>query len=310
MRSRAVVSLLVGVSLIVACGDDGGGDDGGGDGAGGGEINAAWKMDSYLGGAMMTYVAPGSSSILQMDVDGTDVQPFVHQITPPEPWPDLRKLLNNVCGGYRSDKPVDDPIELISPDGASLGLLDDSWSPAWSSDGTRAAVACGRNDDDRVVVVSYVEKAGSSTGWSRTGRGTLSDRMEIYLINRDGAAVTQLTLNEAGDWLPRWHPNSRWIAIESNRDGNSEIYQLATFSTTTHRITDREADDQAPVWSRTGSMLAFISNANGKFEIHVDDPPGTGEPFATGQLGQPIPWPVPEQWTLSRTEMAALPRDN
>ena len=125
MRSRTVASLLIGMSLIVACGDDAGGDDAGGDDAGGqaydyGEINEAWILGSYLGGAMMTFVAPESNSILQMDADGTDVQPFVHQITPPEPWPDLRKLLNNVCGGYRSDKPVDDPIELISPDGASL----------------------------------------------------------------------------------------------------------------------------------------------------------------------------------------------
>ena len=298
MKLRTVASLLVGVSLIVGCGGETGGD----------EISAEWKLGSYLAGAQVALVAPESSSILQMNADGTNVRPFIDQVTPSEPWPDLRKLLNSVCDGWSDN--LDAPIEMVSPDGAPLGPLDDSWSPDWSSDGTRAAVACGRDDDDRVVVVSYVEKAGSSTGWSRTGRGTLSDRMEIYLINRDGSAVTQLTLNQAGDWLPRWHPNGNWLLIESNRDGNSEIYQLATASTTTHRITDGEADDQAPAWSRTGSMIAFTSNANGEFEIHVDDAPGTGEPFATGQLGRPIPWPVPEQWTLTRTEMAALPRDS
>jgi hypothetical protein len=294
MRFRTVTALLVGVLLIVACGDEAGGDEAGGDDSSSpdwsGEINAEWKMDPYLAGARMTFVAPGSSSILQMTVDGTNVQPFTDQITPPEPWPDLRKLLNGVCGGYSYDLAA--PIDMVSPDGASMGPLDDSWSPDWSSDGTRAAVACGRDDNDRVVVVSYVEMAGSRTGWSRTGRGTLSDRMEIYLINRDGTAATQLTANQAGDWLPRWHPNGNWVVIESNRDGNSEIYQLATASTTTYRITDGEADDQAPVWSRTGSMIAFASNANGEFEVYTDDPPGSGEPFATGQLGRPIPWPV------------------
>ena len=88
MRSRTVAALLVGMSLIVACGDEAGGDDSSSPDSSG-EINAEWKLGPYLAAAKMTFVAPGSSSILQMNADGTNVQPFIDQITPPEPWPDL-----------------------------------------------------------------------------------------------------------------------------------------------------------------------------------------------------------------------------
>ena len=285
MRSRTVASLLVGVALIVGCGE---------------ATDTAWKLGDDLAAQKVAFVAPGSDSVLQMHADGSNVQPFTGPMNPPKVWPDQLRSLNTVCGGYpgtveEAMAAVEDPIELVSPDGASRGPLDDNWSPTWSPDGDYVAVACGRDDDHKVVVVSDVEQPGSRTGWSRARRGTLSDRMEIYLVAIDGSAVTQLTSNEAGDWLPRWHPSGNHLLIESNRDGNSEIYQLSTTSTTALRITNREADDQAPVWSNgypiTGAMLAFASNANGKFEVHTDSTSDSGEPFATGQLGRPIPWP-------------------
>ena len=74
----------------------------------------------------------------------------------------------------------------------------------------------------------------------------------------------QLTSNDAGDWLPRWFPSDQVSAdsefynllplgesdegalyatpllIESNRDGNSEIYVLSTISTEFWRLTDND----------------------------------------------------------------------
>ena len=139
----------------------------------------------------------------------------------------------------------------------------------------------GRADDGIVVVVSDVEMPGARDGWSRSGRGTLSDRIEVVIVKSDGTEVTQITRKEAGDWLPRFDPSDSCVLIESNRDGNIDIYQLSLTSTESYRITNREADDQAPVWSQNGYILAFASNANGQFEVHVADPPGA-EPLPTG----------------------------
>lgn len=235
----------------------------------------------------VAFVAPGSDTVFRMNTDGTSVEEMSRPVATPKVWPDQLRILNSICAGW-SDS-LDDPIEVVSPDGASLGPLDDRWSPEWSPDGTRIAVACGRDDDGKVVVVSDVEKSGSRTGWSRASRGELSDRIEIFLVTPDGSSLTALTGNQAGDWLPRWHPSGAYVVIESNRDGNSEIYRLSVDSTDFLQVTDREADDQSPVWSRHGFAVAFASNANGEFEVHLVEP-GISESFATDQKGRPVPW--------------------
>jgi Tol biopolymer transport system component len=285
MRFRAVAFLLVGVSLTVGCGKE----------------NQAEKQPEWDNPGIgethrsdkVAFLATGSNSVLQMNADGSNVEPVTEARNAAKEWPNQQRIINGVCDPSFGDS-LNDPIELVSPDGVSLGHLDESWTPAWSPDGNFAALACARADDGTVVVVDDVEMPGDRAGWSRSGSATLSDQMEILLVRADGTEVTQLTRNEAGDWLPRWHPIDPYILIESNRDGNSEIYQLSTGSTEAWRVTSREADDQAPAWSQGGFVLAFASNVNGEFEVVVDNPPGTGESFATGQVGRPVSWPGSE----------------
>ena len=283
-----VAVLLVGVSLTLGCGKEAE------------RPFIASNPENGDGEDQVAFVAPGSDAVFHMNTDGTNVTQHAGTADPPKVWPNQQRLLNGACGG-RSTIGADagpddqgDPIELVSPDGAALGPLDDSWRPVWSPEGTWVAVACGRTDDGTVVVVSDVETPGSRDGWSRNGRGTLSDQIEVWLFRDDGSAVTQLTFNQGGDWLPRWHKDSYRVLVESNRDGNSEIYLESVVSTDSYRITERDADDQAPVWSMSGDLIAYTSNASGQFEVYIAEFVGeTGELHhrsPTGQVGRPVPW--------------------
>ena len=279
MMFRVSALLLLGLPLILGCS---------------GEETRPWPFDEARRDDQVAFFAPGSSSVLQMDADGSNVQPFTGQKEAPRRLPDQQRLLNNVCGGSSS---FADPVEMISPDGVSLGPLDDRFSPAWSPIQDVVAVTCGRDNNGYVVVVSDIDVTGNDisaadvkSGWSRSGRGELSDRMEVYLIAVDGSSVTMLTNNQAGEWLPQWHPSGNWLLVESNRDGNSEIYQLAVTNTGSWRLTDRDADDQAPVWSKRGEIVAFTSNANGVFEVHTVPFKWTDGSLATGQAGRPAHW--------------------
>ena len=203
MRSRIVASLLVGVSLIVACGDDAGGDD-----AGGGEINARWEsetlMDTYLAGAMMTFVAPESSSILQMNADGTDVTQLTtntEAIDYPAGWSkDGKQII------FSSDRDGDTEIFTMDSDGTNIRQIttndDEDDFANLSPDGKQIAFYSDRDGD-----------------------------YEIFVANIDGTKVRQLTTNPAGDFDPKWSRDGSLISFTSDRYGDEQIFVINTDGT-------------------------------------------------------------------------------
>jgi TolB protein len=77
-------------------------------------------------------------------------------------------------------------------------------SPAWSRDGSRIAFnSNGAGYNLGIFVMSVA-----------TGRPT-------------GAAPARLTAREGFDGWPSWSPDGRWIVVETDRDGNNEIYKIA-----------------------------------------------------------------------------------
>ena len=233
----------------------------------------------------ISFRAVDSDSVFDMAPDGTNIHPRSEELSSPPSWDDARQVISLACGLTE-----DAPIEVVSPSGAALGPLDDTnWVPEISKNLPLVALACGRDDDGTVLLVSEIETAGEQDGWSRSGRGELSDRIEIIVISADGSVMRELTSNKAGDWLPRWSPNGEQLTFESNRDGNSEIYVTEVNSTDRWRLTDNEARDQTPVWSRDGFYVAFTSDRTGQFEIHVVEG-SDATPVTTRQTGHPFPW--------------------
>ena len=71
-------------------------------------------------------------------------------------------------------------------------------------------------------------------------------------------------------------PIDAFLVFESNREGNSEIYQLNLNDQNTTRLTTDAATDTHPVWSPDdGSHIAFVSNRDGNSEIYVMNADGT-----------------------------------
>jgi hypothetical protein len=228
----------------------------------------------------------GTETVMVMAVDGTNVEPMETASTPGPTWPDQALIIKLACANSTN---VD--IEVVSPDGASLGLLDDSnWTPEISPVEPFVLVACAHVDGDRVLLVSDTEVMGSREGWSRSGRAELSDQIEIKAISIDGSELREVTRNQAGDWLPRWSPDGTAIVFESNRDENSDIYYVVNTSPRDlHRVTNSTSPDMAPVWSRDGHFVAFTRREMGQLEVWVVEP-DTGDPKPTGHYGRPVPW--------------------
>mgnify|MGYP001179086191 FL=1 len=123
---------------------------------------------------LFAFTKHDSDAVFQMDLKGRNIEAIKDfgNTSTQFVWENPIRIINNTCGGVSLER--EQPIFLISPDGARLGQIDDSWEPNWSPDGQYVALACGRDDDNHVVVVSDTEHQGSSEGWSRTGKGSLS----------------------------------------------------------------------------------------------------------------------------------------
>ena len=95
---------------------------------------------------------------------------------------------------------------------------------------------------------------------------------EIYRAQNRAFAVgeVRLTNNAAYDGAPVFSPDHQFIAFESNRDGNYEIYVMdSAYGRTLYRLTNHPADDRAPAWSPDGKYLLFHSNRDGNYEIYA-----------------------------------------
>ena len=99
---------------------------------------------------------------------------------------------------------------------------------------------------------------------------------QVYTMNPDGSAVTQLTFSLGGNGSAEWSADGTKIVFTSIRDGNPEIYVMnADGSAQINRSNDPAIDDVA-TFSPDGTKIAFTTQRDGNEEIYVMNADGTG----------------------------------
>lgn len=118
------------------------------------------------------------------------------------------------------------------------------WAPSFSPDGKK------------IVFVS--EKDGD---------------LEICVMDKDGSHLTQLTQNEAFDYMPRWSPDGSHIAFVSDRDGGDwDIFIMKSDGGSPRLITTNNGgNDFDPNWSPDGKWIIYVSDQDGDTEIVMTD---------------------------------------
>ena len=99
--------------------------------------------------------------------------------------------------------------------------------------------------------------------------------MELYIVDRDGGNLRNLTRHEGYDARGTWSPDGDRIAFESNRSGNIDIWVVEVASGDAVRVTDHPGEDREPVWTPDGKV-AFASNRDGPFSIYLMAADGSG----------------------------------
>jgi TolB protein len=94
--------------------------------------------------------------------------------------------------------------------------------------------------------------------------------LELFVMNRDGTDLRQLTTLGGANFGPSWHPDGKRIIFASNmhdpKGRDFDLYLIGVDGAGLERITFNETFDGFPMFSPDGKHLVFASNRNAKTE--------------------------------------------
>jgi len=91
--------------------------------------------------------------------------------------------------------------------------------------------------------------------------------LEIFVMNRDGSGLRQITKSSAASFAPYFHPDGTRIIFSTNITsqqgrGEFDLYMINTDGSGLERVTHAPDFDGFPMWSPDGRKLVFASNRN------------------------------------------------
>jgi TolB protein len=94
--------------------------------------------------------------------------------------------------------------------------------------------------------------------------------LELFVMDRDGGNLRQLTKLGGANFAPSWHPDGKRLVFASNiadpKGRDFDVYIINLDGAGLERITYNSTFDGFPMFSPDGKHLVFASNRNGKVE--------------------------------------------
>ncbi len=166
---------------------------------------------------------------------------------------------------FTSVRDGDMEIYSMKADGSSVRRLTNrqgpDGGPFFSWDGQRIAFR-GRPLDAGKELDEYRSLLKEAL-WKPT-------QLEIYVMNRDGSHLSQVTRLGGANFAPSWHPDGKRLIFASNiadpKGRDFDVYLVNLDGSGLERVTFNQTFDGFPMFSPDGQHLVFSSNRNAKVE--------------------------------------------
>jgi TolB protein len=179
-------------------------------------------------------------------------------------------------------------------DGWNLYAMDiNGKNPVAITDKTSMLVQDARwSPDGKYIAASLVETCPSTA--------TVCN-YDIYVMNKDGTDLKNLTNTQASEWVPEWSPDGQKIAFASDRDGDSEIFIMNQDGSELVQLTHNSRFDGYPCWSPDGSKLAYSAeDEKGNWDIYFMNADGSDpRPLTQSKTGDfAASWSPDGKWLV------------
>ena len=165
-------------------------------------------------------------------------------------------------------------------------------SPVWTPDGSLLYVSSLKGNRDIYLqkiskgLKAHGEPVRLTTGLNahtialdKTGTKVVYSvflpTSNIYTLPIEGGEMRRVTSATQTIENVSVSPDGKWLAYDSNVNGNQDIYRIPTGGGEPDQLTHNGADNFAPSWSPDGSQIAFHSLVNGNRDIFVMDASGS-----------------------------------
>ena len=202
---------------------------------------------------------------------------------------------------FYSDRSGNDDEYLLELETGQMRRLTDSpldeYGPAWSPDSRFVYFYRGEQGRFEVFRVdigegSTAERVTALGGYvgnpdiSPSGRemlvswnqGIAGNDYEVFVVDLETSALTQLTDNDANEYTPTWSPDGSMIAFNSNREGEQfDVWVMEASGRNPRKLVDLHAHDYYTSWTPDGQWVAFFSGPDfdsfDAYKVHLE----TGE---------------------------------
>ncbi len=148
-------------------------------------------------------------------------------------------------------------LALIIPEGATARVLTQQQDTTVAKDRSAQPLPLEGWDENRTVPIDLTEGSWISLDVSPDGSTIVFDYLgDLFTLPIAGGDATQITSGMGFDAQPRYSPDGRWIAFQSDRDGGENLYLMTVDGSDTVQVTTGKANRiESPEWTPDGDYL-------------------------------------------------------